>query len=237
MKGISLIMGVLFIAIMISATAIVYETGYPVIQKMQCAAITSKMQTTFAKLDKVLQETAAGGKGSKRVVDLRIDEGSLTIDTANDLIYWDYTCSAPVISPRSSRRYGNLVIGVGLDSMAYEGTCLGQTAYVLENAHIKACFKKIGSESSYVSYDTSQIVLGVYQKDLGEWVPLQSMTITIDGNSSSQTGTGYTKLSQEGDNLPYAEVVAYMDSDYEGIDYYIHFILESGADFMTIRGS
>ncbi|HDT11476.1 MAG TPA: hypothetical protein ENN58_01920 [bacterium] len=63
------------------------------------------------------------------------------------------------------------------------------------------------------------------------------MTITIDGDVSSQTGTGYTKLINTGDSLPYGEVIAYINSNYEGIDYNIHFILESGADFLTIRGS
>ena len=237
MKGISLIMGVLFIAIVISATSIVYETGYPVIQKMQCASITSKMQSTFAKLDSVLQDTATGGRGSKRIINLKIDEGKMTIDTDNNMIYWDYKCTAPVVSPRSSQRYGNIVIGVGLDSMAYEGTCLGQDAYILENSHIKACFRKTGSESSPASIDTSQIVLGIYQKDVASWMPVESITITIDGNSSSQTGTGYTKIIQEGDNLPYGEVMAHIDSNYQGIDYYIHYILESGADFLTIKGS
>ncbi len=236
-KGISLVMGVLFIAIVISATAVVYEVGYPVVQKMQCAAITSRMQSTFAKLDKVIQEAAAGGEGSKRVINLRIDEGTMTIDTDNDIIYWDYECEAPIISPRSSQRYGNIVIGVGLDAVAYEGSCLGETAYVLENAHVKACFRKIGTPSSPVSYNTSQILLGVYQKDVGKWMPIQSLSIMIDGNVSSQTGTGYTKITQEGNNLPYGEVVAYIDSDYNNIDYYIHFILESGADFLTIKGS
>ncbi len=238
MKGYSLVMGVLFIAILISATAVVYQVGYPVVEKMQCAAITSKMQSTFVKLDQVLQEAASGGKGSKRVINLKIDEGSLTIDTDNDIVYWNYRCAAPVISHRSSQRYGNVIIGVGLDAMAYTGSCQGESsAFILENEHIKACFRQIGSSSSHVAYDTSQILLGVYQKDVEEWMPLESMTISIDGNSSSETGTGYASLSQEGDNLPYGEVVAYLDSDYEGIDYNIHFILESGADFLTIRGS
>lgn len=241
MKGVSLIMGVLMIAIMISATAVVYQVGYPVVEKMQCAALTSKMQSTFVKLDQVLQEAASGGRGSKRLINLKIDEGKLTIDTANDIIYWDHKCAAPVISPRSSQRYGNIVIGVGLDSMAYSGTCtIGGTvydSYVLENAHIKACFKQIGSSSSHDSYQTSDVLLGVYQKDTAQWIPLESMTITIDGNSSSKTGSGYTKITQTGDNLPYGEVVAYLESDYQNIDYNIHFILESGADFLTIRGS
>jgi len=237
-KGVGLVMGILFIAILVSATAVVYQVGYPVVEKMQCAAITSKMQSTFVKLDQVLQETAAGGKGSKRVINLKIDEGSLTIDTNNDILYWNYQCTAPVISPRSSQRYGNVIIGVGLDAMAYTGSCQGEvSAFILENEHIMACFKSVGSETSHVAIDTSQIVLGVKQKDLDVWMPLESMTITIDGDVSSQTGTGYTKITNVGDNLPYGEVIAYIDSNYEGIDYNIHFILESGADFLTIRGS
>ncbi|MCK4531687.1 MAG: hypothetical protein KAT94_02370, partial [Candidatus Aenigmarchaeota archaeon] len=79
MKGISLISGVLFTAFLIAATAIVYWTAVPVIQKMQCAATMDKMKASFVNLDKVVQTVASAGAGSKRTIAFNIDAGEIYI--------------------------------------------------------------------------------------------------------------------------------------------------------------
>jgi len=42
-------------------------------------------------------------------------------------------------------------------------------------------------------------------------------------------------MEQTGEDLPYATVSAYMDSNYA--NYFVNFTLESGADFLTIEGA
>ncbi len=81
----------------------------------------------------------------------------------------------------------------------------------------------------------SDLLISVYQKNLGEALPLEYLEITLDDNQTSSTGDGYTTLARSGQHLPYGEVTAYMESDY-GITYSIKFILESGEDFLIIRG-
>jgi hypothetical protein len=120
-----------------------------------------------------------------------------------------------------------------MDTSAYEDIYQGKAAYVLENEHIKAYFSKIGSPSNQANYNTNQILLGIYQKDLGEWMPLQNLEISLDGNPQSETGSGYTILEQTGTDLPYATVSAYMNST---SNYFVNFTLESDADFLTIEG-
>ena len=235
MKGMSLISGVLFMAFLIAATAIVYWTALPTIQKMQCSIVLDKMKSSMTSLDGVIQTVASEGEGSKRTVSLNVEEGELHVDGDNDTIYLEYECNAPIISPRTVQTFGNVMFGSNLDTKAYEAVCEGQDGFMLENEHIKACLKKIGSEGNSTAYDMSDVLISVYQKDLGQAMPIEYLEITLDNDQTSATGTGYTKLEKTGQYLPYGEVTAHMESDY-GITYDIKFILESGEDFLTIKG-
>lgn len=235
MRGISLISGVLFTAFLISATAIVYWTAVPVIQKMQCAATLDKMKSTFSEIDRNIQTVASEGEGSRRTIDLSLDSGEIHVSADSDTIYWTHECDAPVFSPRTFQAFGNVILGSNLDAMAYESQCLGRDAFVIENQHISACFMKVGSEGNSARYNVSDVLLSVYQKDTNTTMPLEYLEITLDENSTSSVGEGYTTLTRSGMNLPFGEVTAYMESDY-GVVYRIRFVLESGEDFLIIRG-
>ncbi|NIP40474.1 MAG: hypothetical protein GTN39_03060 [Candidatus Aenigmarchaeota archaeon] len=235
MKGISLISGVLFLAFLVAATAIVYTAGIPIIQNLQCSATLEKMKSSFTDIDEVIQEVSSEGKDSKRIITLNIDEGKLYVSGSNDTIHWTHECNAPIFSPRTSQAFGNVVMGSNMDTSAYEGQCKGQTAFILENEYLRSCFKKIGSPGNLVTYNTTDILLGIYQKDLDEWLPMEYLEISLDEDQSSTTGEGYTNLETSGYHLPYGEVKAYMESDY-GVDYDIKFVLESGEDFLIIGG-
>lgn len=193
------------------------------------------MKSSFLKLDKVMQEVSSEGKGSKRTLTLNIDEGRMYVNGENDTIYWEHECNAPIISPRTFKTLGNVMVGANMDTSATEGVCKGQDAFILENNYLKVCLRKIGSPDNFTSYNTTQILLGIYNKDFKQWLPMEYVEISLDNNQSSTTGEGYTKLEREGYHLPYGEVTAYIESDY-GINYNIKFVLESGEDFLLIRG-
>jgi len=237
MKGISFISGVIFMAFLFTAITIVYVTTAPVIEKMQCAATVDRMKSLFIQLDRLIQEVASGGQGSKRTANINIDSGRIYFSKQSNTTYWEGECESPIISPRTFQKIGNLVFGSYLETKAYEGNCdfIDQSnAYILENEHIIACFKKIGSENNLVPCNTSDVLLGVYNKDLSEKMPLEKLEISLAGNESSKTGVCYTKIAKKGYHLPYGDVILYIESGY--INYYVHFILESGADFLIIRG-
>jgi len=233
-KGISLISGVLFLAITISAAAVVYNIGMPIIEKMQATATVNEMKTTFTVLDKEIQEIASEGKGSKRVFNLRLSDGELTVNSTKDWIMWTYETTSPVLSPRTAQWIGNVIIGSNLEAKAYESTHNGDACYVLENEHLKVYINKTGNSSSLREIETRNIVLDIWQKDLKTLMPLDSINITLDNDPSSAQGNGYVTLSKAGENLPYATAYALINSSYER--YYINFTLESGADWIKIEG-
>jgi hypothetical protein len=235
MKGMSLLSGVLFMAFMIAATSIVYWAVMPTIQKMQCSMTMEKMKASFASLDSTIQKVASEGEGSKRTISLNVEEGGIRIDGGNDTIYWEYECGSPIMSPRTMQTFGNVMFGANLETEAREGVCGGQDAFILENKHLRVCLKKVGSAESGTPYNMSDVLMSVYQKDMGQAMPLEYLEITLDGNETSGVGSGYTTLERAGNHLPFGEVTAHMISDY-GITYDIKFILESGEDFLTIKG-
>ncbi len=235
MKGITMVSSVLFLGFLIAATGIVYYAGVPSLQRIQCLATMEKMKSSFVNLDSLTRDVVSGGEGTKRTFNLNIDSGKMYIMGDNDTIYWEYECPVSVSSPRTAQTIGNVIFGENMEVSAYEGVCAGEDAYILENRHLKACFKKIGSPSGMVGYNNTEVLIYLYQKDLDRALPMEYLEVTVDNDQLSKSGTGYTSLERKGTNLPYGEVTAYMDSDY-GIIYRIHFTLESGGDFLIIRG-
>lgn len=235
MRGVTLISAIIFIAITISVVAIVYQSGLPIIEKMQQTAAIERMSEAFSDIDNLVQRVAFEGNGSRRVFDIRIDMGRFAIDTANDLIIWQMPTQNMIIVPRIADFFGNLIIGSALETSAVEGDYSGTPAYVLENQHLRVYLRKIGSVSSHASYDTSELLIAVYHKDLEQWMPIESMEISMDNDPDSESGSGYTVLERSGDFLPYGRVNAYMDSAWGS--YCINVTLESGADFIQIESS
>jgi hypothetical protein len=236
-KAISLVASVIFIAITISAIAVIYEAGMPVVKKMQAAAAVEKMKDVFSDMDKVIREVASEGTGSKRTVYLRVDPGKVTVNDTEDAIYWELDTEAKVIEPRTKQTFGNIAIGSNMETSAYEQnysvTSPQIQAYKMENEHLIVFIRKVGSGSSYGNFSTNGLLLGIYNKDIGSWFNNTNMLdVSIDNQESSRTANGTTTLSESGYNLPYATVAALVNSTY--LRYYVNFTLESGEDFMRI---
>lgn len=229
-KAFSLISAVIFIGFTISMIVLIYQTGMPIVERMQSSAAVEQIKTSFVELDDRIQRVASEANGSRRTLSFRIEPGDLVVDEADDIIYWNLDTSAPVFSPRTASYYGNLVFGSNLETKAGEGDYSGTDTFVLENEHMIAHFRKIGSPSNHAAYSTQDLLVAVYQKDRSQWM---DATLEISVDSGSASGSGYTMLEKQGNALPFATVVAYMDSS---DDYFINFTLESGADFITIEG-
>ncbi len=238
MRGLSIISGVIFIAITISAIAIVYEAGTPVIKRMQASASVERMKEVFSDIDKVIRDVASEGTGSKRTLYLKIDPGKITVNDSEDAIYWEFDTDAKIIEPRTRQVFGNIVIGSNLETSAYESnysvTNPQIPAYKMENEHLVVYIRKVGSSSEYEDFNTTDLLLGIYNKDLGIWFNNTNMfDVTVDNQASSRTANGTTTLLNTGYNLPYATVYALVNSTY--MEYNVNFTLESGEDFLNVE--
>lgn len=231
MKAISLISAIVFIAITLSAMALIYQAGLPILQRMQSSAALDRMTSAFTDLDEAIERVASEGNGSRRVFDLDTGEGRLSLDPGQDELAWQLDARNSVLRPRTARYLGNVVSGSNIEASLYEGVHGPYQAYILENAHLRVYIRKVQPEQAY---STGSLLLDVYQKDLGEWLPFDYLNVSIDSQASSESGTGRTEAERIGINLPRARVTAYMDSIYA--NYSVRFTLESGADFLIIEG-
>ena len=231
MKAVSMVSAVVFIAITISAMALIYQAGVPIIQRMQSSAALDRMTSTFLELDETVERVASEGNGSRRIFDLDTGPGRLGLDPEGDEISWHLDAEDSVLRPRTARFLGNVVSGSNLGSSLYEGVHGAYQAFILENEHLRVYIRKIQPEQGY---STGTLLLDVYQKDLGEWLPFDYLNISLDNQAVSETGIGWTAQERTGTNLPRARVTAFMDSSYA--NYSVTFSLESGADFLSIEG-
>lgn len=237
LKGFNIVSGVIFLALTISAVAIIYQTSVPTVERLQTTAAIEQQKAMLSDLDKIIREVAAEGKGSKRTVKISSDPGVLKINGSTNTIIWELETESMAISPRTSQRFGNLVVGSNLESSVSEGfyTRLSPQvpAFIMENEHLMVYINRTNTTSVPIS--TSGLVLGIYNKNIDSWLDNPGfLEISIDSNEASKAGQGYTQASELGSNLPFGKVKAFLDTTY--IDYNIYFILESGSDFIIIEG-
>ncbi len=237
LKGLSIISGVIFLAITISAIAIFYDAGMPAIKRMQVSASVEKMKDVFSDIDSLVRDVASEGTGSKRTFYLKIDPGKIVVNDTQDTIYWQLDTDAKIIEPRTKQVFGNIVIGSNLETSAYQEnysmTSPQIPAYKMENEHLIVYIRKVGSGSAYGNFTTNNLLLGIYNKDLGVWFNNTNMfDVSVDSQAGSRTANGTTTLMEAGYNLPYATVSALVNSTY--MAYYVNFTLESSEDFLTI---
>ncbi len=235
MKGISIITEVIFLAIIISLIFLVYSIASPMIYTMQVSSAFEQGKSMMLTLDELIQDVASQGKGGRRSFYVTLGAGTTSLDADTDTLRWVLDTDTLIASPRSMQQIGNLIVGSNLNTMAYPGNYGGQDAYVLENEHLGVFIKKIGSSESPQPYNTSQLLLAVYNKKMLRWMEMERLEISVDNIPESMNGTGYTELVLEGYSLPRGEVRAHINTPYEFLNNYtISFSLESGADFLTL---
>jgi hypothetical protein len=234
MKGMTFLAEAVLLAVTVVMVFLVYTMSAPVIASMQASSTFGQTQTAMLDLDSAIQNAASQGKGSRSTLYFTSGAGVLQLDPDKDMILWTLSTDANVVSPRSMSRAGNMVSGANLRAAAYENESAG--VYALENDKLIVHILKVGSASAHAYYNTSDLLVGVYNKDLGRWMGLSRLDVSLDGSPTSQNGTGYTELSAEGYALSRGEVMAHMHSGYAYMqNYTIIFSLDAGADFMTIE--
>lgn len=225
---------IILIGITIIAVSIVYNSGVPILKKLQEASEVERMKEAFSKLNDVILDVASGGNGTRRVIYLGMNFGRFWINKTRDCIYWELKTPSHIVSPRTRKIEGNLIFGSNLEVYANETEYKGEPAYLLENEYLKVYLRKFGSPGNPEPCNTKDMLLSVYNKHTRTFLNLDSLEISIDNQSSSQTGQCFTLLSPKGYNLPSSTVTFYINSNY--IDYYVNFTLLSGTDFLIIQG-
>ncbi len=238
MKAVSaLISSVLLMAAVIAAISIMLAGIRPAVTSLQDSILLDQMEGSLLSIDSAVKKVAAEPEGSRRTMALKIAKARLVVNGSEDSIEYLLETDSEAMSPRTSAHTGSLEVISQPGIKSFEGNYTrggnNIAAYILENRHLKAYFRSAGSREAHTPINTSGLLLAVYQKDLDLWQE-GILEVSVDGQEASKAGLGYTELAERGEGLPYATVSAYVNSSY--MQYYVNFTLESGMDFLQIRG-
>ncbi|MBR9690379.1 hypothetical protein GOV08_01715 [Candidatus Woesearchaeota archaeon] len=224
------ISAVLYILIITSSIVLILKVGIPLLEKMKDRSSFSNAKETMLQIDRTIQEVANEGEGSQRILPVDIKDGKIKID--NNEIAWELKTKSQVLDERSSINFGNLIVSSNANVKTYEFSDHFVMQTEIEGDIFNVSMEKIGSENNFSSINTSNIIRDVYYN--GERLG-GSFNFLVNGDVSSGTGNGYTKMIPAGNNtnLGKAKVIAHINSS--SYTYDLEFTLESFADFLSVE--
>lgn len=232
-KGVSQIAtAAIYVGITVSAISVALTAGVPALQNMQDSSAISQAQQFMQQLDGLVQQVASEGEGSTRTISTTLDRGTLSFDNTTETLIYSLETDAEVISPQTTVREGNVLLSSNANVKVTEETVDGTDCYMMENEHVRACIKDVGSTSNPQNISTSELLVLYEFKQEGTNRDLNAnISIELNQNPDTSSGQGYTR-AETGEFIGTGEVTAAVSS--EGYSYNILFSLPTGADFLQV---
>jgi type II secretory pathway pseudopilin PulG len=227
----------LYAGITVTAVGAILTTAVPALEDQRDASQIRNAQDFLRNLDSSTQEVVSEGQGSTRELDLSFSQGNIEFDARNDTVVYSLQTDAEVVSPQTSIRRGNIVLANNARVSVRNETCEGVQSYVLENEHIKACIRNVGSQSNQKSINTSDLLVKYRFKDQNRDLN-GNLSVLVNSNSRTSSGTGFTSVPY--DSLPRNRVGSGQVTATVGttvgnqFTYDVVFQLPTGADFLKI---
>ncbi|NTV23000.1 MAG: hypothetical protein HGA85_01320 [Nanoarchaeota archaeon] len=223
---------IIYTLVALLAIVIMLSTGLPIMTEMKDRAVYTKTKDVMTELDRHIVDLSGQGDGAQSEVSFEVREGAVKFE--GDKMVWEIETKSRMVSPRSSSRFGNLIIASNANVRTYETA----SSYIMETTihddNFSVEIAKLGTHESWVPMATSALVTKVSYN--GAPMPSSgSFNFSINGLSASSVGNGYTELqpSSDSSNLGRAKVVAHMNTTFAYYD--LEFILESYSDFVIVR--
>ncbi len=235
MKGAAeLISFVLTIAIILAGIGAVLFIGNPIVDRSEAAATISESKSILNTVDSVLREIIYERSGSTRVIPITVSGGEYTVDSEDNYIEFFLETEDRFIEPSSQTKDGNRFTAARRDVKAYTGTVNSQDALILENSHTWFAIKWVNETTPLSSYDTTDMIILLGNKDEPHNETFADSSVFIDGLPNTNTGTGWSELVYEDGLYGVGEAKVHMFSD-EGTNYTITFSLRSDADYVLME--
>lgn len=240
-KGISEIAtAALYIGVSIAAISSALTIGVPALENMQDASAIRSAQDFMQRFDAAVDEVVAEGRGSTRQLEFSIDRGRLFYSNESNALVYELQTDAGVISPQSSREVGNVILSSNAEVDVQNATSsngeipgyTGPDCILMENEHIRACIKQVGSPGNLQELNTSELLTHYEFKDESKELD-GNLSVKIDGAFNSSWGDGYTKTNRYGEFIGTGRVIAHVEADYR-YTYDVVFQLPTGSDFLRI---
>ncbi len=222
----TIVSAALYMLVTIAVIAIVLQIGLPYLTKVKEYGEIRKGETVVKALDEVISIVASEGEGSKRRIEINLSD-PMDINGERDLITIKKKTSARIVSPRVKKSQGNFFMGTHIGVNAYSSTIGDTNVLVLENEYLYFAVRKLDTNTP-ITLD--QLVVKVMRKD-NNAVLNAKLDFYLD-NDIGATVNVSTAFEESGYNLGRGRIVANVYG--ASYSYKIHFVLESGADFVRI---
>lgn len=220
------ISAVLYILITALVLVIILEALSPVLENMKDKSIYVRTRDTFLSLSQHIKDVSQEGQGAQRIVNIEIQKGTFGIE--ENTVKWKMDTEADILEPRTTVTLGNVFLVANGEVDAFETN----DSLILENSRFAVAFLKIGSETNFSNYTTTDLIKNITFKETGATFN-PNYNFYVDDNTATNTGNGYTKLLTKGRDLGSASLLAHMNSSSK--EYELVFTLESQADYVLVK--
>ncbi len=137
-KGVSsLISSALLIAIAAGAATTLVMTGSPLAESLRETRTLQTMLERMPELGEQVETVGDFEEISQKEVTVSYNLGNLRVISARDEIVFSLETDSNIVTPRTSRKYGNVRISAGADVNVEETEKDGEDVFVVENEHVE----------------------------------------------------------------------------------------------------
>lgn len=157
-KGASMISFVILIITIVLITILVVAIINPIIEQSKEMESYNEGVQIMKAINREIREVMFEAPGTRRIIDLNIREGELDISGSENKIKLTLE-NIDYFSPGKTQE-GNIVVSSGswMDAKENDIDGDGQTELILENDAVVFAMKKLGSESSHVTLNTTDVI-------------------------------------------------------------------------------
>ncbi len=227
-RGVSpLISAIMYLIISIIVVGIILNTAVPFLANLNDVTSVNKSQDLMVQLNQTISDVASEGTNSARSITLSIRDSTVTVDGDKELVYLEKKTGADIIASRFRKDIDARFIASESRASAYKTVFNGRDAIVLENDRWKATLLELDKNNLSTDQIIQEIVFKPQDKTLQA-----SVDFYLDDLQNDSDKNVTTTIVREGYLLPRAEAIASIQG--ETYDYNVHFVLESGADFLRV---
>ncbi|MCJ7450498.1 MAG: LamG domain-containing protein [Candidatus Nanohaloarchaeota archaeon QJJ-9] len=143
-KGASNLIAVaLYIGVVAGAVITVANFTQPILKTTSETNTIQEMMNKMPEIEDVYSAVASGGKGTRQTVSIGFQQGRIRFDKGEDIIEYVIDTQSSLVSPKSSKKFGNVQLSAGADVTVNKSTVNGTECWRLRNSHVEACIKSV----------------------------------------------------------------------------------------------
>lgn len=212
----------LYTSIAVVGVGIIISIGMPALENLQDAQAIDNANDLLSDLQEQIETVADSGEGSSVDVGLRFSRGELVFDSEADQVYYRIDTDAQLISPHTSKQFGNLRMSALANVEVRKQRIDGEECWMMENEHIRACVRAL---PKFIANAIGADTAGFWRFSTG------SGQTATDNSSYGNDGTLGTSTGSDGSDPAWVGGKRGNALDFDGTDDFVNVPLSDSLDF------